>query len=128
MKQITDKQIKQLKAVESHLRMAVGFNCLSVICFMLEAVIEDLSNTKDKTILNELNALPIIATHAHTRPFVRKWMNVVTGVILPLGVFFYLRMWRFRLRLLRDLRNIVTASENIIRRVEEGKKVTISID
>lgn len=27
MKQITDKQIKQLKAVESHLRMAVGFNC-----------------------------------------------------------------------------------------------------
>ena len=94
----------------------------------LEAVIEDLSNTKDKTILNELNALPIIATHAHTRPFVRKWMNVVTGVILPLGVFFYLRMWRFRLRLLRDLRNIIAASENIIRRVEEGKKVTISID
>ena len=94
----------------------------------LEAVIEDLSNTKDKTILNELNALPIIATHAHTRPFVRKWMNVVTGVILPFGVFFYLRMWRFRLRLLRDLRNIVTASENIIRRVEEGKKVTISIE
>ena len=94
----------------------------------LEAVIEDLSNTKDKTILNELNALPIIATHAHTRPFVRKWMNVTTGVILPLGLFFYLRMWRFRLRLLRDLRNIVAASENIIRRVEEGKKVTISID
>ena len=94
----------------------------------LEAVIEDLSNTKDKTILNELNALPIIATHAHTRPFVRKWMNVVTGVILPFGVFFYLRMWRFRLRLLRDLRNIVAASENIIRRVEEGKKVTINID
>ena len=94
----------------------------------LEAVIEDLSNTKDKTILNELNALPIIATHAHTRPFVRKWMNVVTGVILPLGVFFYLWMWRFRLRLLRDLRNIVAASENIIRRVEEGKKVTISIE
>ena len=94
----------------------------------LETVIEDLSNTKDKTILNELNALPIIATHAHTRPFVRKWMNVTTGVILPLGLFFYLRMWRFRLRLLRDLRNIVAASENIIRRVEEGKKVTISID
>ena len=94
----------------------------------LETVIEDLSNTKDKTILNELNTLPIIATHAHTRPFVRKWMNVTTGVILPLGLFFYLRMWRFRLRLLRDLRNSVAASENIIRRVEEGKKVTISID
>ena len=94
----------------------------------LETVIEDLSNTKDKTVLNELNTYPVIATHAHTRPFVRKWLNVITGIILPLGVFFYLRMWRFRLRLLRDLRNIVGTSENIIRRIEEGKKVTISID
>jgi len=94
----------------------------------LEAVIEDLSNTKDKTILNELNTYPIIATHAHTRPFVSKKLNIITGVILPLGIFFYLRMWRFRLRLLRDLRNIVSTSENIIRRVEEGKKCTISID
>ena len=94
----------------------------------LETVIEDLSNTKDKTVLNELNTYPIIATHAHTRPFVRKWLNVATGIILPLGLFFYLRMWRFRLRLLRDLRNIVSTSENIIRRIEEGKKVTISIE
>ncbi|MCI5505037.1 MAG: LptF/LptG family permease [Prevotella sp.] len=94
----------------------------------LETVIEDLSNTKDKTVLNELNTYPIIATHAHTRPFVRKWLNVAMGIILPLGLFFYLRMWRFRLRLLRDLRNIVSTSENIIRRIEEGKKVTISIE
>jgi len=84
----------------------------------LEAVIEDLSNTKDKMMLNYLNHYPIIATHAHTRPFKRKWLNVITGVLVPVGLFFYFRMWRFRLRLLRDLRIIKQTNGKIIERME----------
>ena len=84
-----------------------------------EAVIEDLSNTKDKVILHELNSYPYIATHAHTRPFRKKWMNIVAGLILPLGVFFYLRMCRFRLRLYHDLRVIRRTNEHIITRIAE---------
>ena len=94
----------------------------------MEAVIEDLSNTTDKTVLNQLNRYPVIATHAHTRPFRRKWLNIITGLTLPLGIFFYLRMWRYRLRLLRDLRTIVDVHEKIVPRIEEGKKVKISND
>lgn len=93
----------------------------------LEAVIEDLSNTKDKIILTELNNYPILVTHAHTRPFRRKWLNALTGIIIPIGLFFYLRMWRFRLRLMRDLKTIRNTSENIIARVEYGKKVKITL-
>ena len=85
----------------------------------LEAVIDDLSNTTDKAILTYLNRYPVIATHAHTRPFRRRWLNAVTGILLPLGLFFYLRMWRFRLRLLRDLRVIRATNEDICRRIEE---------
>lgn len=85
----------------------------------LEAVIEDLSNTKDKMMLNYLNHYPILATHAHTRPFRRKWLNIITGVIIPVGLFFYLRMWRFRLRLLRDLRVIKQTNGKIIERIGE---------
>ena len=85
----------------------------------LEDVIEDLSNTTDKAILTHLNRYPILATHAHTRPFRRRWLNAVTGVVLPLGLFFYLRMWRFRLRLLRDLRTIKATSTDICNRIEE---------
>ena len=80
----------------------------------LEEVIEDLSNTTDKRILNELNNYPVIATHAHTRPFRQKWLNIVTGLILPLGIFFYFRMLRFRLRLYKDLRHIRQTSEKIL--------------
>jgi len=86
---------------------------------MLETVIEDLSYSKDKIVLNELNNIPVMATHAHTRPFVQKWLNVVTGLILPLGLFFYIRMLRFRFRLYRDLKNLRQASDAIIARIDE---------
>ena len=80
----------------------------------LEVAIEDLGYTRDKRILAELNHYPVIATHAHTRPFRKKWLNIVTGLCLPLGAFFYFRMIRFRLRLYRDLRTIRQTSERIL--------------
>ena len=88
----------------------------------LEETIEDLGYTRDKKILVELNNYPIIATHAHTRPFRRKWLNIVTGLLLPVGLFFYFRMLRFRLRLYKDLRVIRRTNDAIIpqaRRVAE---------
>lgn len=85
----------------------------------LEAVIEDLSNTKDKVILHELNQYPVMAVKAHTRPFERKWMNVTAAFVLPVGLFLYLRMWRFRLRLLRDLKLIRQTCANITERIKE---------
>ena len=83
----------------------------------LEAVIEDLANTRDKVIMTELNKYPILATKAHTRPFERKWMNIAAAIIVPLGIFFYCRMWRFRLRLWHDLKIIVQANETIVERI-----------
>ena len=79
-----------------------------------ELVIEDLGNTRDKLILTELNHYPIIATHAHTRPFRRKWLNIITGLILPVGLFFYFRMIRFRVRLYKDLHVIRKTNERIV--------------
>ena len=93
---------------------------------LLETVIEDLSNTKDKQILKDLNSYPVLAVKAHTRPFERKWMNVIGGVFLPTGIFFYLRMWRFRLRLLRDLRIIIQTNSEIINRIQEISDQTVT--
>lgn len=85
----------------------------------LENVIEDLSNTKDKVVLNALNQYPIMATHAHTRPFRSRTLNIITGILLPVGLFFYLRMWRFRLRLLHDLRTIKKINGEITERIRK---------
>ena len=91
---------------------------ISQISERLEEVIEDLSNTRDKIILNEVNTYPILATHAHTRPFRQKWMNIITGLVVPAGIFFYLRMLRFRLRLHRDLKVICKANRTITERID----------
>lgn len=83
----------------------------------LEKVIDDLTNTRDKVLLNELNSYPVLAVKAHTRPFERKWLNIVSAIIIPLGLFFYLRMWRFRIRLLRDLRQIVQTNDAVTEQI-----------
>jgi len=85
----------------------------------LETVIDDLSNTRDKVILTGLNHYPVLAVKAHTRPFEHRWMNIVAAIIVPLGLFFWLRMWSFRLRLLRDLHTIRRTNEHIIEHIDE---------
>ena len=85
----------------------------------LEKVIEDLSNTKNRVILHNLNLYPILATKAHTRPFERKWLNIVAAIIVPVGIVLYLRMWRFRLRLYRDLNVIRQSNANIISQINK---------
>ena len=83
----------------------------------LEKVIEDLSNSRDRTIINHLSVYPIMSVKAHTRPFERKWLNIVSAALIPLGFVLYVRMWRYRLRLLRDLRTIKGENEIITERI-----------
>ncbi len=96
---------------------------------VLEGVIEDLGNTRDNQVLYYVNQIPVVSVKAHTRPFERRWLNVLSAVILPLGIFFYCRMWMFRLRLYRDLRVIRTTSTNVINYTEKRilKTHTVSL-
>ena len=93
-------------------------NAIETINERLEATIEDLANTKDRVIMTEINKYPIIATKAHTRPFEHKWLNIAAAIIIPVGTFLYFRMWRFRLRLYRDLKVIKQSNINICERIK----------
>ena len=88
----------------------------------LEEVIEDLTNTANKYILHDMNQYPVLSVKAHTRPFERKWLNIIAAIIFPVGTLLYLRMWRFRLRLFRDLKVISQTNTDIIHRIKEQKK------
>ena len=107
----------------SHLADAFVFQVVG-ISQQLEDVIEDLSNSRDKQTIHLLNQYPVLATHAHTRPFRRRWLNAVTGIILPVGIFIYFRMLRFRLRLHRDLKTIEKTNQEIIGNI--GQLVTVA--
>ena len=85
----------------------------------LETIIDDLSNTRDKIIISRLGAYPIVSEKAHTRPFDRRWLNIIAAILFPIGAFLYIRMWRFRLRLLHDLRTIKQVNKEIVERIRE---------
>ncbi len=93
----------------------------------LEAVIKDLANTRDPYILQQINQYPVLMLKAHTRPFERKWLNIISALIVPLGMFFYFRMWRFRLRLLRDLKQIRFIDTNIINHIERKQRLAAEL-
>lgn len=79
----------------------------------LEDIVEGLSNTRDSRILSCLNMIPVIQTSAHTSPFDSRQMNIVSGLLFPLGCILWLRIWRFRLRLYRDLKQTAQQMEQI---------------
>ena len=93
----------------------------------LEEVIEDLTNTANKYILHDMSQYPVLSVKAHTRPFERKWLNIIAAIIFPVGTLLYLRMWRFRLRLFRDLKVISQTNTDIIQRIREQKKKNVTI-
>ena len=91
------------------------------ICRTLEGVIDDLSNVRDPRMLKFLNSYPVISASAHTSPFDNMWLNVLTGLIFPLGMVFYIRIWLFRVRLHHDLKKVVALNADVIRCINDEK-------
>lgn len=79
----------------------------------LEALVEEMSNTKSAALLNALNNYPIIPVSAHVRPFHIYWLNLAAGIIFPVGLFFYFRIWAFRVRLAKDMERIIKNNEQV---------------
>ena len=87
----------------------------------METLIEEMANTRSVHLLNQLNNYPIIPVHAHVRPFQRYWLNIACGLFLPVGLFFYFRIWAFRLRLNKDVERIIATNQAIIQLINEMK-------
>lgn len=85
----------------------------------LENLIEELANSRDNGILEALNALPILSPDAHTRPFHESRRNMAVGLFLPVGVFFFFRCWRYRLRLWHDMQQIQKYGSFICQRIDK---------
>lgn len=90
----------------------------------LETLVEELSNSRDARILGELNNLPLLYVRAHTSPLPGRRLNVAAGVLLPVGVVLWLRIWRFRLRLMRDIRQIIKSAGVLITLIEQRNETT----
>lgn len=84
----------------------------------MEEIIEKLANSRNRIIIGEINEMPILIANAHTSPFLTHWKNVATGIFFPLGIFFFFRIWRYRVRLLKDMRQIIQCSNIIQQQID----------
>lgn len=80
----------------------------------LEMVIEDLGNSKSRKTIMLLNDFPILSPHATQSPFKRRWLNIISILVVPVGIILYMRVIKFRFRLYKDLLRIEETSNNII--------------
>lgn len=85
----------------------------------LEAIIEELHNSKDTRLVMMLNELPILVPDAHTRPFSNARRNMAAGIFFPVGLFFWFRIWRYRVRLRHDMDIIQQQVGNILNRIDK---------
>ena len=79
----------------------------------MEAIIEELANSRDPKVLGVLNEFPVLYTTAHTSPLHSPRANALAGLVLPFGLVLWVRIWRFRLRLYRDMRIIVRTCDRL---------------
>ena len=94
-------------------------NAIAEINELLEKAIEELSNSKDGPILTWLNNYPILSTQAHKSPSDHRWLNIILGLCIPVGLFFYGRIWLFGKRLEKDLKRIIQTNNNIKERIKK---------
>ena len=72
----------------------------------VEALVEDLNNSTSPQILSVLGDMPVLYESGTRSPFAHRRVNWVLAVLFPLGLVVWLRVWRFRFRLARDLRQL----------------------
>ena len=95
-------------------------NAIAEIGEGMDNIIEELSNSKDGPILNQLNNYPIVSTQAHKSPSDHRWLNIIFGVFVPVGLFFYFRIWMFGKRLDKDLKKIIQTNTEIQNRIKNN--------
>lgn len=83
------------------------------ISLQIENLIEELSNSKDNILLNMLNKYPYLSVKAHKSLFDNRWLNLIFGIIVPAGLLVWLNIWRYRVRLDKDLKVILKTNEEL---------------
>lgn len=84
----------------------------------MEELVEELSNSKDGVLLNQLNNYPYLFIKAHKSVSDKMWLNIILGLIIPAGLLIWLNIWRYRVRLDKDLKTIIKTSKDIHERIK----------
>lgn len=116
----------KLKKLPSLGRIFFGEGNENIIVEMsekLDALVEEMGNSKSKKVIILLNMLPIIEAKAITSPLGQKWANILAIIVLPAGIAIYVRACIYRFRLLRDLIKTEQTAKKLMERMKKENLV-----
>ena len=61
---------------------------------------------------------PFLSVKAHKSVSDNRWLNLLIGIIVPAGLLIWLNIWRYRVRLDKDLKTIVKNNCDIQERIK----------
>lgn len=89
----------------------------------METLIEEMGNSKNRKVIIMLNGFPVLSAHATISPFKRRWLNIISIILFPVGIIIYLRAIKFRRRLFKDLVKIEKNTKQTIEIIKKEKLV-----
>ena len=94
----------------------------------LEALIEEMGNSKNRKVIQLLNEFPVMMVSELHSPFNRRWLNILSIIIFPIGILLYLRTCKFHRQIARDLIKIGNNARILIERMKKEKLMGGSIN
>lgn len=86
----------------------------------IESFVEEMGNSRDKVILEELNSFPVIPVYGVEKPFEKKGVNKTLGIIFPIGLLFWIRAWLFTRKVRRQLTELSVETAKLSKYMETG--------
>ena len=79
----------------------------------LEAMAEDLGNSRDAWVLDRLSKYPVLSVVNHRCPLPAGWPSQTAGYVFPIGLLLWLRATFFTRRRKGDMERILTTNEEM---------------
>lgn len=89
-------------------------NSLRCLNDKIESLIEEMGNSRNKKVIQLLNTYPVLLIEDITSPFKKKWLNILSLIIFPVGLVIYIRSLKIRFILAKDLVKIEQNSKRLM--------------
>lgn len=96
---------------------------LTAINEKLEKLVEEMGNSRNKKVIIYLNMFPVMQEDAVKPPFEKRWLNILSMILIPIGVIIYLRAIKLRFRLVKDLVAIEQNSKKLMEIIIKEKLI-----
>jgi lipopolysaccharide export system permease protein len=84
-----------------------------------DVIVAELVNSRNTSIITRMNEYPIISLNRNCAPFKNKYLNILSGILFPLGFAWYLQALFYEKRTCKDLEKTILINEKIDRLIDE---------